>query len=88
LMQGGDEDMLDLMTAKHLVGEGRVLEEAGQCYHDAVQACLTHQVILDTGVKGLTSKHVNFQLDVERFVVAPIRDSYQASWGLIPKLEM
>jgi hypothetical protein len=88
IMQGGDEDMLDLMTAKHLVGEGKVLEEAGQCYHDAVQACLTHQVIMGTGVKGLNSAHGNFQLDVERFVVAPIRDSFQASWGLIPKLEM
>jgi len=87
-VQGGDEDMLDLMTAKHLVGEGKVLEEAGQCYHDAVQACLTHQVITGAEVKGLNSEHVNFQLDVERFVVAPIRDSFQASWGLIPKLEM
>jgi hypothetical protein len=87
-MQDGDEDMLDLFTAKHLVDEGRVLEEAGQCYHDAVQACLTHQVIMDSGVRALNSEHVNFQLEVEKFVVAPIRDSYQASWGLIPKLEM
>jgi hypothetical protein len=78
-----DEDMLDLMTAKQLVEEGRVLDEAGQCYHDAVQACLTHQVITDTEVKGLSSKHVNFQSDVEKFVVAPIRDSYAASWGQI-----
>lgn len=87
-MQEGDEDMLDLLTAKHLVEEGRVLEEAGQCYHDAVQACLTHQVIMGNGVTGLNSKHANFQLDVEKFVVAPIRGSYQASWGLIPKLEI
>ena len=75
--------MLDLMTAKQLLEEGRVLDEAGQCYHDAVQACLTHQVITDTEVKGLNSKHVNFQSDVEKFVVAPIRDSYGASWGQI-----
>jgi hypothetical protein len=88
VMQDGDEDMLDLLTAKHLMDEGRVLEEADQCYHDAVQACLTHQVIMDSGVRGLNSDHVNFQLDVERFVVAPIRNSFQASWGLIPKLEM
>jgi hypothetical protein len=85
---GVPEDMVDLMTAKDLVGEGRVLEEAGKCYHDAVQACLTHQVIVDGGVKGLSSRHPNFQSDVERFVVTPIRDTFQASWGLIPKLEM
>lgn len=78
-----DEDMLDLMTAKRLVEEGRVLDKAGQCYHDAVQACLTHQIITDTEVKGLSSKHVDFQSDVEKYVVAPIRDSYGASWGQI-----
>jgi hypothetical protein len=86
--QSEDEDMSDLMTAKQLVNEGIVLQEAGQCYHDAVQACLTHQVIMDNGVWGLNSQHVNFQLDVEKFVVAPIRDSYAASWGLVPNLEL
>jgi len=75
--------VVNLITAKQLVEDGRVLDEAGQCYHDAVQACLTHQIITDTEVKGLSSKHVNFQSDLEKFVVAPIRDSYAASWGQV-----
>lgn len=40
------------------------------------------------GVRALNSKHVDFELDVERFVVAPIRNYYDASWGIIPKVEM
>jgi hypothetical protein len=75
--QRHEEDMMDLMTAKRLVNEGRVLNEAGQRYHDAVQACLTHQVFMDSGIR-----------DMEKFVVSPIRDFYQASWGSIPELEM
>jgi len=34
--------MIGVMTAKRLLNEGIVLEEAGQCYHDAVHARLTH----------------------------------------------
>lgn len=78
--QSQDEDMLDLQTAKHVVESGLVLEEAGQIYHDAVQACLTHQVITPSEVKGLNSKHPNFQQDLEQFVVGPIRNLYATSW--------
>jgi hypothetical protein len=77
--QGGDEIMSNVITAKRLVDEGIVVTEAGRCYHDAMQGFLTRQVILDNRVKGLNSEHVYIQLDVE----APLRDSYQASWGLI-----
>jgi hypothetical protein len=79
-----DPDMLDLWTAQKVVESGLVFQEAGECYNNAVQACLTHQVMLPEGVKGLNSKHDNFQLDLEQFVVAPIRDFYAASWGQIP----
>jgi hypothetical protein len=83
-LQGGDEKMSNVITAKRLVDEGIVVTEAGRCYYDAMQAFLTHQVILDSRGKGLNSEHLYIQLDVE----ALLRDSYQASWGLIPKLEM
>jgi hypothetical protein len=73
--------MLDLWAAKDLVESGLVFQEAGECYTNAVQACLTHQAMLPEGVKGLNSKYDNFQLDLEQFVVAPIRVFYTASWG-------
>ncbi|RFU32311.1 hypothetical protein B7463_g4031, partial [Scytalidium lignicola] len=75
-----DRDMMDYRTAKNLMDSGAILEEAGQCYHDVVQACLTHQVIGDSGVKTLNSRNSSFQLDLERFVVAPIRDYYTKTW--------
>jgi hypothetical protein len=75
-----DEDMLDFQTAKNVVRSGHVLGEAGQGYNDAVQACLEHQVIMPSGVMGLSSKHQNFQKDLEQFVVGPIRNSHDASW--------
>jgi hypothetical protein len=83
LDNAGDLDMLDLCTTKDVVESGLVFQEARECYNNAVQACLTHQVMLPEGVKGLNSKHDNFQLDLEQFVVAPIRDFYTASWGQV-----
>lgn len=83
-----NHDMLDLATAKEVVKEGKVLEEAGQCYHDAVQACLTQQIFMPNGVKGLNSRHSDFRVDLETFVVAPVRQVYMASWGQVSKLEM
>ncbi|KAH8820808.1 hypothetical protein F5884DRAFT_61394 [Xylogone sp. PMI_703] len=75
-----DQDMMDYRTAKYLMDTGAILEEAGQCYHDVVQACLTHQVIEDAGVRPLNSKNITFQSDLERFVVAPMRDYYSKTW--------
>jgi hypothetical protein len=78
--QNMDEDMLDLSTAKNVVKRGLVLDEAGQVYNDAVQACLEHQVIMPTKVMGLKSEHKNFQQDLEEFVVGPLRNFHAASW--------
>jgi hypothetical protein len=72
--------MLDLQTAKDVVNKGCVKEEAGQIYHDAVQACLSHQVMMPSGMKALNSKHPKFQQDLEQFVVGPIRNSHRATW--------
>lgn len=80
-------DMLDLTAARKLVNEGQVLEEAGQCYHNAVQACLTHQIMTAEGVKGLNSQHAKFQADLENFVVAPVREFYLASWKPVQMVE-
>jgi hypothetical protein len=79
----GDQDVLDTFTAKKILKAGAVLAEAGQCYHDAVQACLTHEVVMDSGLRRLDSTHPNFQQDLERFVVGPIRDFRIATWGQI-----
>jgi hypothetical protein len=79
----GDQDMLDTITAKQVLKDGTVLEEAGQCYHDAVKACLTHRVIMPSGPKTLDSEDPNFLQDLERFVVGPIRDFHIATWGQI-----
>ena len=78
--QNIDEDMLDLWTAKRVVKNGLVLNEAGQVYNDAVQACLDHQVVVSEKVMGLKSEHKNFQQDLEEFVVGPLRNSHAASW--------
>lgn len=77
---GIDQDMIDYRTAKNLMETGVILGEVGQCYHDVVQACLTHQVIGETGLKTLNSKNSTFQSDLERFVVQPIRDYYTKTW--------
>jgi hypothetical protein len=79
----GDQDMLDTITAKQVLKDGTVLEEAGQCYHDAVNACLAHRVIVPSGPKTLDSEDPNFRQDLERFVVGPIRDFHIATWGQI-----
>lgn len=78
-----DQDMLDTFTAKSLLSDGSVFQEAGQLYQDAVQACLSHQVTMDSGPRSLDSKHPDFQQDLERFVVGPIRDYHIATWGQI-----
>ena len=78
-----DQDMLDTFTAKSVLADGSVHQAAGQVYHDAVQACLSHQVTIDSGPRSLDSKHPNFQQDLERFVVGPIRDCHIATWGQI-----
>jgi hypothetical protein len=78
-----DQDMLDTYTAKSLLADGSIFNEAGQLYHDAVQACLSHQVTMASGPRSLDSKHPNFQQDLERFVVGPIRDYHIATWGQI-----
>ena len=78
-----DQDMLDAFTAKSLLADGSVFNEAGQLYHDAVQACLSHQVTIESGPRSLDSKHPDFQQDLERFVVGPIRDYHGATWEQI-----
>ena len=78
-----DQDMKDVYTAQKLVTSGRVLQEAGQIYHDVVEACLSHQVTELSAVIGLVSKHPNFQQDLERFVAAPIRNYHAATWGQV-----
>jgi hypothetical protein len=87
-LDGTDEDMVDLWTAKQLVKEGRVYQSAGYCYNEAVKACLEHQVLSGTVYTPLNStdpsSRKNFQVDVERFVVAPIRDSLRP-WDMIPR---
>jgi hypothetical protein len=90
-LDGGDDDMVDmvdLMTAKRLVEEGRVYQEAGYCYNEAVKVCLEHQVLSGTKVTRLSSmdpkKSMSFQVDVERFVVAPIKNSLRP-WDMIPR---
>jgi hypothetical protein len=75
-----DQDMLDTFTAKSLLEGGSIFRAAGQLYHDAVQACLSHQVTLGSGPRSLDSKHPDFQQDLERFVVGPIRDYHMATW--------
>lgn len=88
--QGSDpnlNDMLDLAAALKLVDEGQVLQEAGQCYHNAVHACLTHQIVTAEGVKGLNSQHAKFQADLENFVVAPVREFYLSSWKPVQMVE-
>jgi hypothetical protein len=87
-LDGNDEDMLDLMTAKRLVKEGKVFAEAGHRYNEAVNVCLTHQAFDGTGWMGLNSSdprtRFKFQAGVEKFVVAPIRDNFHDTWKSIP----
>jgi len=78
-----DQDMLDTFTAKSLLADGSVFQEAGQLYTDAVQACLSHQVTMDSGTRSLDSRHPDFQQDLERFVVGPIKDYHKATWKQI-----
>lgn len=75
-----DEDMLDLQTAKDVVKRRLILDEAGQVYNDAVQACLEHQVIMPSKVTGLKSEHKNFQRDLVEFVVGPLWNFHAVSW--------
>jgi hypothetical protein len=88
-LSDGNKDMVDLMTAQRLVEENKVFQEAGHCYNEAVKACLTHQVFSGTGMTSLNSSdprnRAHFQVDVERFVVAPIRDHFKRTWELIPR---
>jgi hypothetical protein len=86
---GGDDDMVDMVdltTAKRLVEEGRVYQEAGYCYNEAVKVCLEHQVLSGTKVTRLNSvdpkKRMSFQVDVEKYVVAPIKETLQP-WDMM-----
>lgn len=91
-LDGADDDMVDMVdlgTAKRLVEEGRVYQAAGYRYNEAVKACLEHQVLSGTAYTPLNStdpnSSKNFQVDVERFVVAPIRGTLKQTWGMIPR---
>jgi hypothetical protein len=80
-LDGADEDMVDLLTAKRLVEEDRVYQEAGHYYNEVVKACLTHQIVSGTGITCFSSSDpkssANFQVDFEKFIVAPIRASLE-----------
>jgi len=82
-----DEDFLDMITAKCVLRDGLVLGETGQGYHNAVEACLTHQVIISSGLKSLDSNHPSFHQDLERFVIAPIRHFRAATWEQFSSLD-
>lgn len=81
-----NQDMLDVFTAKELLASGTLLQEAGVCYHDAVQVCLSHRVIDSSGPKVLNSSDPDFLSHVLRYVIQPIGDFYTATWGQIQPL--
>jgi hypothetical protein len=79
----GDEDVVDLMTAKRLVESGMIYQEAGYRYHEAVKVCLTHQVFAGNAILRLNSTRSDFLSVAERFILCPILDDYQATWVAI-----
>jgi hypothetical protein len=81
-----NQDMLDVFTAKELLASRVFLQEAGVCFHDAVQVCLSHRVMDSSGPKGLNSSDPDFLSHVSRYVIQPIRNLYIATWGQIQPL--
>jgi hypothetical protein len=81
-----NQDMLDVFTANELLASGAVLQEAGVCYHDAVQVCLSHRVMNSSGPKILNSSDPDFLSHVLRHIIQPIRDFYIANWSQIQPL--
>jgi len=81
-----NQDMLDVFTAKELLASGVVLQEAGVCYRDVVQVCLSHRVMDSSGPKVLSSSDPDFLSQVLEHVIQPIGDFYTANWGHIQPL--
>jgi hypothetical protein len=79
----GDLDVMDFMTAKYLQNSGRVMEEAGRCYNDAVKACLEHTVFTGDTIQSLNSTRSDFLFLAEKFILNPVLDGYESTWGTL-----
>ncbi|KAE9374868.1 hypothetical protein N431DRAFT_438266 [Stipitochalara longipes BDJ] len=76
-------EILDRETSRLLVNSGVIRREEGQAYEDAVKACLDHQFIRQSVVRGVNSRSASFYEDVEYCILAPLYKMWEKSWGHI-----
>ena len=76
-------EILDRETARLFLESGIIRREEGQAYEDAVKACLKHQYVHESIVRGLKSDGPSFQEDVEHCILAPLYNIWEKSWGHI-----
>lgn len=73
-------EILDRMTAKLLLNSGAIKREEGLAYEDAVRACLDHQYIHGSTLRGLKSNTASFLDDVEECILEPLYGIWNRSW--------
>lgn len=76
------QDARDYDTAMDILERNIIEEEVGVAYQSVVAACLSCQVIQETGAISLTTAASSFQDDVERFIVQPLYEYFETTWGI------
>lgn len=77
-----DKDLQDLLTARHLLDTGAVIDEECQAYSDVVHVCLYQQIQREggMGLKKLKPQDASFERDLTQAVVQPLYNLYSRSW--------
>lgn len=78
-----DRDLQELLTARHLLEEGQVLNEEGEVYHSVVETCLFQRIPRSDrpGVKKLNASEASFEQEVMQAVVSPLLELYRKTWN-------
>jgi len=81
-LTSGDKDLQELLTARHLLDTGFVMDEECQSYSDVVHTCLYQQVQREggNGLKRLKPQDPMFERDLTQTIVQPLYNLYARSW--------
>lgn len=80
---GSCQDVVDYDTAMTILERNILREEIGVAYQGVVAACLRCEIIQETGAISLTTAASSFQSDVESFVVQPLYEYFENTWGTV-----
>lgn len=80
------EDLNNWNTANELIERDHLRDETSETYQQIVATCLRCEVIEDGGIRRLSTGEIDFEEYLDQYVVEPLRQYYEGSWGQIGPL--